>query len=104
MSEISWDGGTLLLQGIFAEPGGELKTQDFSCRPRARNSSSATPRPMLSPSFACPDAVQSVNASPLSRRTIPCPHGGERAVRSLHQQTLQPRHHPAAKRALEMRV
>ena len=29
MSEITWDGGTLLLQGIFAEPGGELKTQYF---------------------------------------------------------------------------
>ena len=29
VSEITWDGGTLLLQGIFAEPGGELKTQYF---------------------------------------------------------------------------
>lgn len=29
VSEITWDGGTLLLQGIFAELGGELKTQYF---------------------------------------------------------------------------
>ena len=29
VSEITWDGGTLLLQGVFAEPGGELKTQYF---------------------------------------------------------------------------
>ena len=29
VSEITWDGGTLLLQGVFADPGGELKTQYF---------------------------------------------------------------------------
>ncbi len=29
VSEITWDGGTLLLQGIFAELGGELKAQYF---------------------------------------------------------------------------
>jgi hypothetical protein len=29
LSEITWDGGTLLLQGVFAEPTGELKAQYF---------------------------------------------------------------------------
>jgi hypothetical protein len=29
VSEITWDGGTLLLQGVFAQPGGELKAQYF---------------------------------------------------------------------------
>jgi hypothetical protein len=29
VSEITWDGGTLMLQGVFAEPGGELKAQYF---------------------------------------------------------------------------
>jgi hypothetical protein len=29
VSEITWDNGTLLLQGVFAELGGELKTQYF---------------------------------------------------------------------------
>jgi hypothetical protein len=29
VSEITWDGDTLLLQDVFAEPGGELKTQYF---------------------------------------------------------------------------
>jgi hypothetical protein len=29
ISEITWDGGTLMLQGVFAEPGGELKAQYF---------------------------------------------------------------------------
>lgn len=29
VSEITWDGNTLLLQGVFAEPGGALKTQYF---------------------------------------------------------------------------
>jgi hypothetical protein len=29
VSEITWDNGTLLMQGVFAEPGGELKTQYF---------------------------------------------------------------------------
>jgi hypothetical protein len=29
VSEITWDGGLLLLQGVFAEPGGALKPQYF---------------------------------------------------------------------------
>ena len=29
VSEITWDGGLLLLQGVFAEPGGELTAQYF---------------------------------------------------------------------------
>jgi hypothetical protein len=29
VSEITWDGKTLMLQGVFAEPGGELKAQYF---------------------------------------------------------------------------
>jgi hypothetical protein len=29
VSEITWDGGMLLLQGVFAEPGGALKPQYF---------------------------------------------------------------------------
>jgi hypothetical protein len=29
VSEITWDGNTLLLQGVFSEPGGELKAQYF---------------------------------------------------------------------------
>ena len=29
VSEITWDSGTLLLQGVFAEPGGALKPQYF---------------------------------------------------------------------------
>ena len=29
ISEITWDGKALLLQGVFAEPGGELKAQYF---------------------------------------------------------------------------
>ena len=29
VSEITWDGGMLLLQGVFVEPGGELKAQYF---------------------------------------------------------------------------
>ena len=29
VSEITWDGGTLMLQGVFAESGGELKAQYF---------------------------------------------------------------------------
>lgn len=29
VSEVTWDGGTLLLQGVFAEPGGALKPQYF---------------------------------------------------------------------------
>jgi hypothetical protein len=29
VSEITWDNGTVLLQGVFAEPGGELKAQYF---------------------------------------------------------------------------
>ena len=29
LSEITWDGATLMLQGIFAEPSGELKAQYF---------------------------------------------------------------------------
>jgi hypothetical protein len=29
LSEITWDGGALLLQGVFAEPGGALKAQYF---------------------------------------------------------------------------
>lgn len=29
ISEITWEGGTLLLQGVFAQPGGELKAHYF---------------------------------------------------------------------------
>jgi hypothetical protein len=29
VSEITWDGGMLLIQGVFAEPGGELKAHYF---------------------------------------------------------------------------
>ncbi len=29
ISEITWDGGTLVLQGVFAKPGGELDAQYF---------------------------------------------------------------------------
>jgi hypothetical protein len=29
LSEITWDGDTLMLQGVFAEPSGELKAQYF---------------------------------------------------------------------------
>jgi hypothetical protein len=29
VSEVTWDGGLLLMQGVFAEPGGELKAQYF---------------------------------------------------------------------------
>ena len=29
VSEVTWDNGTLLLQGVFAEPGGALKPQYF---------------------------------------------------------------------------
>jgi hypothetical protein len=29
LSEITWDGGALMLQGVFAEPTGELKAQYF---------------------------------------------------------------------------
>lgn len=29
VSEITWDGGTLILQGVFARPGGELTDQYF---------------------------------------------------------------------------
>lgn len=29
VSEVTWDGGTLVLQGVFAQPGGELKAQYF---------------------------------------------------------------------------
>ena len=29
ISEVTWDGGALLMQGVFAETGGELKTQYF---------------------------------------------------------------------------
>ena len=29
ISEITWDGDTLMLQGVFAEPTGELKAQYF---------------------------------------------------------------------------
>jgi hypothetical protein len=29
VSEITWDGGLLLLQGVFAQPGGELQAQYF---------------------------------------------------------------------------
>ena len=35
VSEITWDGGMLLLQGVFAQAGGELKAQYSSCRPIA---------------------------------------------------------------------
>ena len=36
VSEVTWDGGTLLLQGVFAEPGGALKPQ-YLRRPRRPN-------------------------------------------------------------------
>ena len=36
VSEVTWDGGTLLLQGVFAEPGGALKPQVLR-RPRRPN-------------------------------------------------------------------
>src|SRR5262245_43765568 len=29
VSEVTWDNGTLLLQGVFAEPGGTIKPQYF---------------------------------------------------------------------------
>jgi hypothetical protein len=29
VAAVSWDGGVLILQGVFAEPGGELKAQYF---------------------------------------------------------------------------